>query len=87
MSGIESVSSILWWLPYVSLIFSAACIAVGFGHAYSAFWLWRHRDTPISDPLISKALKGVKPPPYAFYAACWLFAGFVLAVLAMRFDH
>lgn len=87
MAEVQSLVSVLWWLPYATMLFAAGCITAGLGHAYRGLWLWRHRDTPISDPVIAKALEGVKPPPYAFYATIWLVAGIVLAGMTIRLWH
>jgi hypothetical protein len=84
MPEVQSVVSYFWWLPFVTLLFAAGCITAGLGHAYRAVWLWRHRDRPISDPVIAKALEGVKPPPYTVYAALWLAAGMALAGVTIK---
>jgi hypothetical protein len=76
-----------WWIPFATLLFAAGCIAAGLRHAYRALWLWQHRDTPISDPVIAKALGGVKPPPYTIYATFWLAAGIVLAGVTIKLWH
>ncbi|WOB11112.1 hypothetical protein [Piscinibacter gummiphilus] len=81
MPEIEAAAALVGWLPFIGLLCAAGCLTAGLVHAYRAVWLWRHGDTPIHDPLLAKALKSIKPPPYAMYAASWLSVGSGLAVL------
>lgn len=81
MSDVQPAVTLVAWLPIIGLLVAAGCLTAGLGYGYRALWLWRHKGTPISDPLLAKALKGIKPPPYAMYAASWLAAGLGLAVL------
>ena len=83
MPAVESVATLLWWLPYALLFFAAGCFVAGLGQARRAVWLWQHRDVPISDPVIAKAVASVKPPPYALYAAGWCSLGIGAAAAAL----
>ncbi|WP_440986250.1 hypothetical protein ACQHIH_21355 (plasmid) [Xanthomonas sontii] len=87
MSELQSVASLLSWLPLAALLLAGASITVGLRHAYCAIWLFRHRDIPVSDPVIAKALEGVDPPRYGVYAVLWLAAGIVLAGLGIQLLH
>lgn len=87
MSEVQPVLALGPWPPYVLLLIAAGCFVAGLWHGFRAVWLWRHRDTPISDPLIAKVLEGVKPPPYALYAAGWCSAGLVATVVAIVLSH
>lgn len=84
MSEFEPVASSLWWLPFITLLIAAGCITAGLDHLYRALWLWRHRNTPISDPLIARLVADVKPPPYAAYAAILLVVGIGAAGITFR---
>ena len=74
MNGVQTISDVLRWLPYVCLPVAAFCLYRMSKDAYAAWFLWRHRNTPISDPVIAKALEGVKPPRYWLYALAWALA-------------
>lgn len=79
-SIIQPLATSMWWLPPVGLLITAALITVGLFHAYRAVRLWQLRNTPISDPVIAKALEGLKPPPYGLYAAMYFAAGIAIAI-------
>jgi len=87
MADMQSLVAHLWWLPVVGLLSAAGCITVALSNAYRGLWLWLHRNTPISDPVVAKAVAGVRPPPYAIYAAAWFVAGIVLAGLTAMVWH
>ena len=70
----------MWWVPPIGLLITAGLITAGVFHAYRAVRLWQLRNTPISDPVIAKALEGVKPPPYALYAAMYFAGGIIMAI-------
>jgi len=87
MVEVQSLLSVLWWFPYITMFFAAGCIAAGLWHAYSCLRIWRSRGTPVSDPIVAEVLEGVKPPPYAFYSAFWCVAGIVLTGLTIMLWH
>ncbi|MEN4967103.1 hypothetical protein ABE562_22255 [Brucella intermedia] len=74
MNDVQTISDVLWWLPYAVLPITAFCGYRMGKNVYAAWFLWRHRNTPISDPVIAKALEGVKPPRYWLYALAWALA-------------
>lgn len=51
--------------------------------AYRSAWLWRHKGE-FSDPVIAKAVQGVKPPPYLLYALAYLLGAAGLYFLAYQ---
>lgn len=66
----------LFWLPYALAMMALIAVVCGAAQAYKAVVLWSLRDVPISDPIIAKALEGVKPPRYWLRAiACFALAG------------
>ena len=75
MNGTSAFSSFmaeyLWWMPYAQVFIAAYFLIHASRAAYRALWLWRNRDQPDSDPVIAKALPGVKPPRYALHAVGW----------------
>lgn len=79
-SIIQSLASSMWWVPLIGLFITAGLITAGIFHAYRAVRLWQLRNTPISDPVIAKALEGVKPPPYALYAVMYFSGGIIMAI-------
>lgn len=79
MNGVTPVVSVLseslWFeLGVRVLVVSVACYALGMGAdaAYKGLWLWRHRNMPISNPAIARALERSKPPRYGLHALGWL---------------
>ena len=64
MADMQSLVAHLWWLPVVGLLSAAGCITVALSNAYRGLWLWLHRNTPISDPVVAKAVAGVRPVSY-----------------------
>ncbi|MCB4321515.1 hypothetical protein KOE80_04765 [Alcaligenes sp. 13f] len=78
---IQPLATAMWWVPPIGLLITAGLITAGLFHAYRAVRLWQLRNTPISDPVIAKALEGVKPPPYALYAVMY-FAGAIAMAIA-----
>ncbi|AYN22000.1 hypothetical protein AB6N01_10150 [Alcaligenes nematophilus] len=77
---IQPLTTFMWWVPPIGLLITAGLITAGVFHAYRAVRLWQLRNTPISDPVIAKALEGVKPPPYALYAAMYFAGGIIMAI-------
>ncbi|MBH0310136.1 hypothetical protein NDQ41_10060 [Alcaligenes faecalis] len=77
---IQPLTTSMWWVPPIGLLITAGLITAGVFHAYRAVRLWQLRNTPISDPVIAKALEGVKPPPYALYAAMYFAGGIIMAI-------
>ncbi|MGO3743817.1 MAG: hypothetical protein ACTJG9_00355 [Alcaligenes aquatilis] len=77
---IQPLTTSMWWVPPIGLLITAGLITAGVFNAYRAVWLWQLRNTPISDPVIAKALEGVKPPPYALYAAMYFVGGIIMAI-------
>ncbi|WP_336580101.1 hypothetical protein [Alcaligenes sp. CHO6] len=77
---IQLLATSMWWLLPVSLLITAGFITAGLFHTYRAVRLLQLRNTPISDPVIAKALEGVKPPPYALYAAMYFAGGMIMAI-------
>lgn len=67
-------SEVLWAMRYVLLLVAAFCLLKAGANAYSALWLWRHRDVRLSAE-IEEAMKDVKPPRYWLYASAWLVCG------------
>ncbi len=61
----------LWAIRYALLLIAAYCLLKAGANAYSAFFLWRHRDVRLSAE-IEEAMKDVKPPRYWLYASAWL---------------
>ncbi|ELP8114092.1 hypothetical protein QTS20_004305 [Salmonella enterica] len=84
MNDVQTIFDVLWWLPYAFLPIPAFCLYRLGKNAYAAWFLWRHRNTPISDPVIAKALEGVKPPRYGLYALAWAVAAFYSIYLVYR---
>lgn len=64
--GFTSLVEILWWLPYLSLAFSAWLIVETVSNLKKANLVKGLGD--ISDPKIIEMLNGVKPPRYDLYA-------------------
>ena len=85
MFEVQPVQASGSWPSYLLLLIAATCFVVGIRHAYLAFWLWRRRNTPISDPMIANVLEGVRPPPFAQYAAWWCAAGIAAVLAAIAF--
>lgn len=77
---IQPLATFMWWLPPIGLLITTGLITAGIFHAYRAVRLWQLRNTPISDPVIAKALEGVKPPPYALYAVTYFAGGIIMAI-------
>nr|CAC79197.1 hypothetical protein 10.1 kDa [uncultured bacterium] len=79
---ISVLSESLWFeLGVRVLIVIVAAYALGSAAeaAYKGLWLWHHRNTPISNPTIAKALEGSKPPRYGLHALGWLaFGGLIV---------
>lgn len=86
MPEVQTVFSVIWWFPYITLLAAAGCITAGLCHAYRALWLWRNQDKPVS-AVVANFLEGVRPPPYAIYAAFWLISGMALAGLTFTLWH
>lgn len=72
MLGVQSVAeTVAPYLAFLLILIAAACMVAAMVNGYRACWLWLHRKTPISDPVVAKLLEGIKPPPYWFYALGW----------------
>lgn len=78
---VQPLAASIWWLPPLGILITAGLITTGLFHAYRAVRLWQLRKTPIFDPLIAKALHGVKPPPYALYAVAYFIGGAIMAIV------
>ncbi|EPL4055468.1 hypothetical protein MWX51_005577 [Pseudomonas aeruginosa] len=82
MNGVQTLVGSLWWMPHVFVLAAAFCLYRMGANGYAAWFLWRHRNTPISDPVIAKAVEGVKPPRYWLYALAWAFGALELIHIA-----
>ncbi len=79
-SIIQPLATSMCWVPVIGLFITAGLITSGIFHAYRAVRLWQLRNTPISDPVIVKALEGVKPPLYSLYSVMYFSGGIIMAI-------
>ena len=80
MQEIEPLIVMPWWVP---VVLAAAAISAGLRHVYWMWWGFRVRHVKLS-PELEKALRGVKPPPYALYAGGWFAVAAVFLYLAAQ---
>lgn len=72
------------YLAFALILVAAACMVSAAVNGYRAGWLWLNRKTPIADPIVAKALQGIKPPPYWLFALGWVLAGALAFLCAMK---
>ncbi|WHQ45924.1 hypothetical protein [Alcaligenes faecalis] len=80
---LESIALNFKWLSYVFLTATSICFCFAAHSSSKALWLWRHRNTPVSDSIIAEALKNVQPPKFWLFSLLWAILGTFLFVFAL----
>ena len=71
-------------LAFALILVAAACMVRAAVNGYRAGWLWLNRKIPVADPIVARALQGIKPPPYWLFALGWFFFGALAFFCAMK---
>ncbi|WP_125304792.1 hypothetical protein [Alcaligenes faecalis] len=79
---LESIAQNFRWLSYFFLAATSISFYFAAHSSSKALWLWRHRNTTVSDSIIADALKNVQPPKYWLFALLWASLGSCLFLIA-----